>query len=372
MRILINASILGQKLNGVGIYTIELLKQLMINFERDDVDYLVYSYDHAHLEFLPKDRLRKIELPAFMEWVCKKSLSVHRLVWNLLVLKKIARAFNLTYSPSTHGYYGSGKQIITIHDLICLSYPYQNRMQYWYFRYLVPLIAKRSLIIAISDFTKQNILSEIKIPSSNIFTVYNGADHLFQQLKETTLPPLNEQFKELANDKYFLTVGANYPHKNIMMLLKVAEALKDTNCKFVIVGCHGNYRSVVENEILSRGLKNVNILPYVTNEELCWLYANCEANLYLTLHEGFGFPPIEAAFFNKISIVSSRSCLPEIYGDTVLYIDPENLEQIVEKVLSFLHDTIDRGKYDNRLKELRERYKWKTAADEIFAVMKNC
>ena len=42
----------------------------------------------------------------------------------------------------------------------------------------------------------------------------------------------------------------------------------------------------------------------------------------------FGFPLIEAWYFNKPIIASNASCLPEIGGDAVLYIDPHSPESI--------------------------------------------
>ncbi|QEK52206.1 glycosyltransferase family 4 protein [Pedobacter aquae] len=371
-RVLVNASILSKQLNGVSVYTIEVLKKLINHFQTDKIDFTIYSYDVEHLEFIPQINVEYIRLPAILEKIFCKKRSLHRILWNWLVLKKIALGYDVVYSPSTHGFFaGTSQQVITIHDLICLNYPRQNKMQYFYFKYLVPKIIKKSKVIAISNFTRHEVLTKYNISDNQISTIYNGADHFYNRQSQQVNKSSEVFGFNLKTEKYFLTVGANYPHKNIMMLLEVANSLKGSGYKFVIVGCNGSYRVAVEKAIQEKLLTNIILMPYVSNDELSSLYEYSIANIYISLLEGFGFPPIEASFYKKISFVANTSCMPEIYGDSVIYVDPYNLMDILEKITLFINGDIDQEKYSSHLKKLKLMYEWRKTADSIFDLIIN-
>lgn len=68
-------------------------------------------------------------------------------------------------------------------------------------------------------------------------------------------------------------------------------------------------------------------MGYVSDGELDSLYAGCKGLLLLSLYEGFGIPPLEALTWNKPSIVSNISSLPEVVGRTGIQVDPMNTEQ---------------------------------------------
>lgn len=368
-KLLINASILGDKLNGVTVYTIETLKRLIPLLEINEIDFIVHSYNTPHLNFIPKEKKALIKLPKLLELLVANKRSLHRLIWNLLFLKKNSKGYDIVYSPSTHGYINGTNQIITIHDVICLNYPKQNKLQYFYFKYIVPYVASKSSIIAISQFTQLEIVNRLKINRNRIVTIYNGTDHIDTDSISLTTDIVSKF--GLKPQEYFITVGGNYAHKNIMMLLNVASMFTNDVHKFLIVGCSGLYRVSIQREISERKLNNVILAQYVTNSELYSLYKYCKANIYISLHEGFGFPPIEAAYFEKVSVVSNSSSMPEICGDNVIYVNPTNKDEIVNIIGLFISNKINLEEYKFKLANLRGKYKWgKTAAEILRLIMR--
>ena len=71
-------------------------------------------------------------------------------------------------------------------------------------------------------------------------------------------------------------------------------------------------------------LSNVLLLGYVSDQQVKYLMKNCRAFVFPSYYEGFGIPPLEALVCGAKIIVGKAASLPEIYGNTALYIDPEN------------------------------------------------
>ena len=59
----------------------------------------------------------------------------------------------------------------------------------------------------------------------------------------------------------------------------------------------------------------------VSDGDRQWLYEHCEAFLFPSLAEGFGFPVLEAMQCGKPVFLSRATSLPEIGGDVACYFD---------------------------------------------------
>ena len=69
-------------------------------------------------------------------------------------------------------------------------------------------------------------------------------------------------------------------------------------------------------------------LGFVTEQQKWELLLQASAFLYPSLEEGFGRPVLEAMSAGTPVITTQRGAIPEVGGDTVLYIDPEDIEQM--------------------------------------------
>jgi glycosyltransferase involved in cell wall biosynthesis len=114
---------------------------------------------------------------------------------------------------------------------------------------------------------------------------------------------------------FFLTVGNCLPHKNFRVLIGLIEAMPDA--RLVIAGKKSTpYGVAIEQDIAARGLTNRVFMPgEVSDSDRQWLYENCEAFLFPSLAEGFGFPVLEAMQCGKPVFVSRCTSLPEIAGE---------------------------------------------------------
>jgi glycosyltransferase involved in cell wall biosynthesis len=360
-KILINASILSGKQIGVEVYSNEVLKRLLPLLIQNGYEVDVYAYNYNSL----KDTnlvFKKISVSPFLDKLLSKRLSIHRILWNLTKLPSISKLYDVTYSPCTYGGVGVRNQIITVHDLISLDFPFNDFVQFSYFKTLVPLILRKSRIIAISNFTKNSILSLYNIKANQIATIYNGSDHLNSDVDEKDFDDKWEEIKK----PFFLSVGLSLPHKNVERLLEAIEKNGNNDYSYLIIGRKTKYFQKMKQYALKRNLKNVIFLDNVNDKYLKFLYSKCIANIYLSLHEGFGFPPLEAAYYGKISIVSKGTALSEIYENHAIFADPYDVDNIKDKIEEAIVNFENSKLPDLNLEKLLLKFSWDDTSRRIF------
>jgi glycosyltransferase involved in cell wall biosynthesis len=80
------------------------------------------------------------------------------------------------------------------------------------------------------------------------------------------------------------------------------------------------------------------ILNRLSDAELAALYQNCWFTVYPSLTEGWGLPVAESLVFGKPAVVSRTTSLPEVGGDFVWYVDPDNITEGVDLIEGLLRD----------------------------------
>lgn len=365
--ILINAGMVSNQPSGVGVYSLELLKELIPYLEHEGYKFTIYCYEPNLIEKINISNVRKISLGNFLDKLLKNKEVIHRHIWNIIILNFISPRYDILYSFTSHGALYHPKQIITIHDLICLSFPNSHKGQYYYFKYFLPyLINQCKHIITISNFSKTELINTYSIENKKISVIHNGINHL-EKLK--WFQEDEGWLEELTGKRKFcLCVGASYPHKNIETLLAVCNKMRNVDIKFIIINKPNSYYNSLKKKVELMQLKNVIFLPFIENSRLALLYARTRLNIYLSLYEGFGFPPAEASFFRTQSLLSNQSALVEVYGEGFEYTDPFDINQIEMIVLKYVLpvEKLETDSYN----ELKEKYNWKKAAEKTLNLFK--
>ncbi|MCX6794208.1 MAG: glycosyltransferase family 1 protein [Candidatus Gottesmanbacteria bacterium] len=153
-------------------------------------------------------------------------------------------------------------------------------------------------------------------------------------------------------DKYFLYVGNAYPHKNIELLLRAADA---AGVRVVFVG-KGDFF-----------YKRLGIQPKtVTDAELWNLYQNAQAFVFPSFMEGFGLPALEALANNCPVIASDIPVFHEILGSSATYFDPYRVDDLARILKSAAKKRlpVDSG--------ILKNYSWQKMAKETLSVYENC
>jgi glycosyltransferase involved in cell wall biosynthesis len=161
----------------------------------------------------------------------------------------------------------------------------------------------------------------------------------------------------MNQNKYFIYTGNAYPHKN---LEKLIEAILLMNGKLKIVSARSIFINRLETLIKEKkAQKNIEIVGFVDDNNLKFLYKNSVAFVFPTLAEGFGLPPMEAINAGTLAAVSNIPVLKEVYEESVFYFDPISVGSIktsLENILKISEE--ERKNQIAKSQEFLKKYSW--------------
>ena len=210
------------------------------------------------------------------------------------------------------------KIICTIHDLSPFFTKKYSSIRMFYYKTMCKNAVKNAdKIITVSQNSKEDIKNILKCDEKRIEVVYNFLDDRD--------PPKNDNTFE----KFFLFVGTIQPGKNIVRMIKAFEKFQanlDADFRLKIAGKKG-WQDKDINDLIERN-KGIDVLGYVSDQELDTLFSKAFSLLYPSLYEGFGIPPLECMRRECPVIVSNISSIPEVVDEFGVYVDPYSVDSI--------------------------------------------
>jgi len=237
-------------------------------------------------------------------------------------------------------------------------------------------LKKASQIIAISEFTKSEIIKFYGCPESKITVVYPGFDARYRGTKVQRCKVEEVKKKYKVEGDYLLYLGTLQPKKNVEGLIKAfAYLIQNTKYKIqlVIAGKKGwLYEKIFE---LVKGLKledKVIFTGFVDEEEKPYLLAGARAFVFPSFYEGFGIPVLEAMSLGVPVVTSREGSLPEVGGESAIYCDPyssEDIARAIEKVLSL--NQAEKNEIIKKGFEQIKKFSWEECARKILKTLEN-
>lgn len=248
---------------------------------------------------------------------------------------------------------GDFKNIIVVYDLTPIIFPEFHRranreLQGRKLRFIQDFADG---IVCISNHTKKDLLDNFKyLKSKKITVVYPGLDDVFFQskLRQTYFEDIQTIIKnkagKLEKKKYLLYYGTFEPRKNAIQLVKVFSDMQKEGKipkKFKLImsggeGWGGVKKSIKNfiNENYPIPSKNtIVLLNFLSDDYLISLIKNAYAIVYPSLYEGFGLPVLESMALGTPVICSNKSSMPEVGGNSVIYINPKDYFDLSKKIL---------------------------------------
>jgi len=212
---------------------------------------------------------------------------------------------DVLHCPTFRGPFSSRTPlVVTVHDLAVLRRPeWFNRWTRTYSQHAVPRVVRAaSAVIAVSEFTKRELIGMLDVPERKIHVVPNAVEDVF-----TPDGPR-------AEGDYVLAVGTLEPRKNLGRIATAVEG------ELRVVGASG------WGNVEPPG--NVVRLGEVGDDELARLYRGARCLVYASLYEGFGIPVAEALACGCPVVTSAGSAMAELAGDDATYVDPTDVASI--------------------------------------------
>lgn len=257
--------------------------------------------------------------------------------------------------------------VTTVHDLSFHLHPQwhpKERIEYFSQNFF-DNIGRSDHIITVSKYIKQEIIDTLNIEADKISVIYNGIDQeIYKEYSDDESKTTADKFN-LPN-KYILFVGSIEPRKNLINLLRaytnLPESIKN-EYPLLLVGYKGWGNDEIYS-IIKKNKSHIYYVGYVNDLELAHIYSRASLFIYPSYYEGFGIPPIEAMACATPVIVSNKTSLPEVCGDCALYIEPDNPDDIREKILYILNDKSLQQNLREKGKKWVSRYSWDKSAKE--------
>lgn len=260
------------------------------------------------------------------------------------------------------------KKINIVHDLGYFekslnAYPFLDTL--FMKTFMKQSCKKSDLIFAVSESTKEDIISRFKINENKIKVIYEGIENNFKLIKNKK--ELTKTLNKLNIKKPFIFYsGEITPRKNIWRILKSFNSLKNKipHNLYITGGKIKDSKEVLYyiNKML-RG--RVKILGYVSEIELVNLYNLADLYLYPSLYEGFGLPILEAQACGCPVLTSNKTSCPEVAGKGALIINPYSEKEIEEGILKILNDKKHKERLIKKGFENVKRFSWGKTVDKI-------
>lgn len=360
MRIAVDASsLLARHPRGEGRSLLRLYEE--IAKIRTDWSFVFFGTQAANSadeirDRIPRCEIRTFELPGF-RWNLWENLGLPIAAWR-------TGADLLHCSSSGAPIWSPLPVVMTVHDVIPLIMNdgmdtdgvrrFRNRLSAG--------LRQSQSIIAVSDHTRLDLIKVMKANPDKIKVVYWGADS----------NPAAPDTDRPATGLILGFGGGGAVRKNtpamVRMFAKVAAS--HLAASLVILGVtdagQRNQLQDLINELALQG--RVSLMGYVSDAELERFYKDATCLVYISLYEGFGLPPLEVMVHGVPVVASNRSSIPEVVGDSGILVDPGNIEEVADAVLSLLHNQELHHQLSERAWQRARQFNWRDTAEKTISI----
>lgn len=233
--------------------------------------------------------------------------------------------------------------IITLHDVIPIKMPETVGENYLrvFNKEMPQIISNCDGIITVSHYSKEDISKTFNFPLDKIFVTHLAAEAIYAPMDK-------KQCRSIIQDRYgidsnfILYVGGFSPRKNIVGLIEAFSTLVGKykkDIKLVIAGQQGKSYSLYKGRAEQLGISKKVLFPgFIPIEDLPLFYNASEFLAYPSFYEGFGLPPVEAMACGTPVITSNVTSIPEVLGDSAIFINPQDVDELSASMLRLLED----------------------------------
>jgi glycosyltransferase involved in cell wall biosynthesis len=170
---------------------------------------------------------------------------------------------------------------------------------------------------------------------------------------------------------YLLFLSTLQPRKNLVRLIQ-AYAAANVPHQLVLAGKTGWLARPIFDAIAqlpAETAQKISLPGFVEDDDKAALLSGATALLYPSLHEGFGFPVLEAQACGTAVICANTSSLPEIAHDSALLIDPLDTSSLTVAIQQITQDETMRKQYQQKGFQNVKRFAWPQVAQRVLTIL---
>lgn len=273
-----------------------------------------------------------------------------------------------------------GPAAITVHDLGCMLEGREGRRAGIRRRAqaLAERLALRGLrrgdsVIAVSQWTRQMLIVEARLPHDRVTVTPLGVDHA--RYRPTAVPDEFRARHGLPDDhRYLIYVGSDEPRKSLPVIWQALQVIRRRIPNAVLLKVGKGYDPAARDRLIrlagELGVDQaIRYFDDVPEADLPLFYNVAEALVMPSLYEGFGLPALEAMACGTPAVVSNRGALAEVAdGSSALVVDPTDPGTVAEAVLRLLEDRGYARQLSERGIERSRQFTWESTVERTIDV----
>jgi len=359
--------------SGIGAYLLHLLKRLPRFEER----YELFGWEFDQYTFA--DAAPDAD---FVPFGSGNGIFADTL-WHLFRYPDFSRTrgYDLCFFPAANRSLPSSSgcpTVGTVHDLAAYRGPRRNREHLGALLRMVMPNSLRSLdrVIAVSDWVKNELVEVARVPESRIEVIHDGVDlaafHPRQRNEESVVLIQPFSFRR----PYILYAARlEHPVKNHVGLIKAFEIFKARTKhphRLVLAGAERKGAEAIKRAAARSPYRNdIFFTGYFPLKNLPELYAGADVVVIPSRYEGFGMGALEAMASGVPVAVARAASLPETAEHAALYFDPDDPEDMADRIVTFTTDRECYREYRKRGLERAQLFSWDKTAERTFAVLRD-
>jgi len=367
---------IGKQRTGSEVVVLELTKRILkIDQENEYIlltdtnDNYVINYVINSLQLKDKKNVKIVSIP-----------TTNKFIWSFWNLPQWVRKNKLDIYHTEYilpFFMPKNTKLIThIHDVSFKAYrKFISWKDIFFLDIFIPWsIHKADKIIAVSEFTKNEIIKYYNVDFEKVEIIYNSTD-LMKKTDEFN----EEETRKKYNfpEKFIFYVGTLQPRKNIPILIEAYARIKNKipKMKLVIAGdkkAH-NFDKKIDEIIKKYNLTDQEIIfsGFIDREDKMVAYKLARTLVAPSFYEGFGIVPLEAMEANIPVLVSDIPPHREVCGDMAIYFNLENLDELEKKLYTICIDKDLRNRLINLEKSRVSFFSWEKSAKKLLEIYKS-
>lgn len=216
-------------------------------------------------------------------------------------------------------------------------------------------------LIAVSQYTKDNITNYYGIPADKISVVHNGVYLDPERLKI--------QNKDHRPTKIVSFVGRITQQKGPYFFIETAKKVltKHPEVQFILAGNGDLLKSMIEHVAELKIGKNVHFTGFLLPHDVKKLYQMSDVYVMPSTSEPFGLSALEAASWGVPTLISRQSGVAEVLNHALIA-DFWDINDMATKIIAILEHKVLGQEFASHSDEDLLKLTWKKAVDKIIKI----
>jgi len=280
--------------------------------------------------------------------------------------------YQLIHFPLPQHYEGkehaSSAPLVTIHDLTHKLFPqFHTPENIALAEKGIQLAQKNNAhLLAISEATRQDLLTHYEFAPAQIRVIYEGANGSFSKQEQPAQLAAFLQQLGIPNQPFFLTLSTVEPRKNLAKVMAAFRLLKaespDQQLQLLICGKRGWKSSNLYQNEQELNQAGIFFTGFVPDEKLPLLLSHAIALCYVSHYEGFGLPILEAMQCGTPVIYGNNSSMPEVAGKGGIGVNTQDVNVIKDAMSTTSNNQAVQAALAAQATAQAQKFSWLKAA----------